>query len=66
VNASGWTSSAANFRADKLMDLTEVVGLAGRREEAAALVAEALRLYEQKGALVSSRQAMAFRQQLEG
>jgi hypothetical protein len=54
-----------NLPADKLMDLVEVVGLAGRREAAAALVAEALKLYEAKGNLVSSRQATGIRARLE-
>ena len=40
-------------RADARMDLTEVV-LAGRRDDAARVLAEAQRLHEQKGNIVSA------------
>jgi tetratricopeptide (TPR) repeat protein len=46
-----------NLRGDVLLDLSEILGLAGRHGEAAAAAAEALSLYEQKGNLVSARKA---------
>jgi class 3 adenylate cyclase/tetratricopeptide (TPR) repeat protein len=43
-----------NLRADALLDLAEVAGLAGRAEEAAAAVARGLPLYERKGNQVAA------------
>jgi tetratricopeptide (TPR) repeat protein len=45
--------------ADCLLDLAEVVELAGRGEQAIPLAEEALELYEQKGILPSIEQAKA-------
>jgi tetratricopeptide (TPR) repeat protein len=47
------------FRADVLLDLAEVLRLAGRPEEAEAACEEAVRLYERKGNLVAARKARA-------
>jgi len=46
-------------RADARMDLAEVLRLAGRSDEAAQPMEEALRLYEEKGNLVSAERACA-------
>jgi class 3 adenylate cyclase/tetratricopeptide (TPR) repeat protein len=46
-----------NPRGDALLDLAEVLDLAERLDEAAPLIAEALRLYEQKGNIVSAGKA---------
>jgi tetratricopeptide (TPR) repeat protein len=46
-----------NPRGDALLDLAEVLDLAERFDEAAPLIAEALRLYEQKGNIVSAGKA---------
>jgi hypothetical protein len=43
-----------NLRADALLDLAEVAGLAGRAEEAAAAAAGGLPLYERKGNQVAA------------
>jgi class 3 adenylate cyclase/tetratricopeptide (TPR) repeat protein len=51
------------MQADALMDLGEVLGLAGRADEAIEATGEALALYEQKGNLVG---AAAARRALEG
>jgi DNA-binding SARP family transcriptional activator len=47
------------FHADVLLDLAEVLRLAGRPEEAEAACEEAVRLYERKGNLVAARKARA-------
>ena len=44
-----------NLQADKLIDLAEVLRLAGREDEIGPVLAEALELYEAKGVLVSAR-----------
>jgi class 3 adenylate cyclase/tetratricopeptide (TPR) repeat protein len=46
-----------NLRGDALLDLAEVLDLAGRPDDAAPVIAEALRLYEQKGNIVSAGKA---------
>jgi thioredoxin-like negative regulator of GroEL len=46
-------------RADMRMDLAEVLRLAGRPDEAAQALMEALRLHEQKGNLVSAERTRA-------
>ncbi|MDQ2980866.1 MAG: AAA family ATPase [Actinomycetota bacterium] len=46
-----------NLRGDALLDLAEVLDLAERLDEAAPVIAEALRLYEQKGNIVSAGKA---------
>jgi tetratricopeptide (TPR) repeat protein len=53
----GATTDVLNWRGDSLMDLGEVLQLAGRSADAAAAIGEALRLYEQKGNLASARRA---------
>ena len=45
------------LHADVLLDLAEVLRLAGRSEDAAATAAEAVSLYERKGNLASARRA---------
>jgi tetratricopeptide (TPR) repeat protein len=44
-------------RANALMDLAEVLRLAGRPEESSRVVADALRLYDQKGSLLLADRA---------
>jgi tetratricopeptide (TPR) repeat protein len=46
-----------NTRGDALLDLAEVLSLAGRSDEAASVIAEGFRLYEQKGNIVAARKA---------
>jgi class 3 adenylate cyclase/tetratricopeptide (TPR) repeat protein len=46
-----------NLRGDALLDLAEVLDLAERLDEGAPVIAEALRLYEQKGNVVSAGKA---------
>jgi predicted ATPase/DNA-binding SARP family transcriptional activator len=53
----GATTDALNGRGDSLMDLGEVLQLAGRSADAAAAIGEAPGLYEQKGNLASARRA---------
>ena len=48
----GEPTDALGHRADSLCDLAEVLELAGRPDEAAAVLGQALTLYEQKGNLV--------------
>jgi class 3 adenylate cyclase/tetratricopeptide (TPR) repeat protein len=48
-----------NTRGDALLDLAEVLDLAERPDEAAPAIAEALRLYEQKGNIVAAGKAQA-------
>ena len=43
-----------NTRADRLVDLAEILALAGQAESATRAREEALELYEQKGNLVSA------------
>ena len=46
-------NDAIQMHADALLDLAEVLRIAGRPEEAAPFAQEALRLYEKKGVLPS-------------
>jgi tetratricopeptide (TPR) repeat protein len=48
-----------NLRGDTLVDLAEILSLAGRPAEAAAALAEAVALYERKGNVVSAARASA-------
>ncbi|HEY3071235.1 MAG TPA: hypothetical protein VGJ46_00325, partial [Candidatus Limnocylindrales bacterium] len=50
-------SDDLNSQGDTLMDLAEVLRLAGKPERAAQAVAEAQELYERKGNAVSARRA---------
>ncbi len=50
-------TDALNMRGDAYMDLAEVVLLAARPKEAADSLEEAIRLYEEKGNLVSAERA---------
>jgi DNA-binding SARP family transcriptional activator len=52
------------LHADVLLDLAEVLDLAGRREDAAATAAEAVSLYERKGNAASARSAERTRREL--
>jgi class 3 adenylate cyclase/tetratricopeptide (TPR) repeat protein len=52
-------TDALDLHGNALVDLADTLALAGRNEEAAACVAEALRLYEQKGNDVSAERARA-------
>jgi tetratricopeptide (TPR) repeat protein len=51
-------------RADALMDLVEVLRLAGRPDEAGPVVEEALRLSERKGNIVAVERARALQAEL--
>jgi tetratricopeptide (TPR) repeat protein len=53
-----------SMRGHALMDLAEVLRLAGRASEACSAVAEALQLYEQKGNTVAAREARAAQAEL--
>jgi DNA-binding SARP family transcriptional activator len=57
------TTDALNRRAKTLQDLGEILILAGRADDAYAVFAEGLELYEEKGNLVGARQVRAL---LEG
>jgi hypothetical protein len=48
-----------NARADGLTDLAEVLRVAGRSDESATALGQALGLYEHKGNLVASRRTRA-------
>jgi tetratricopeptide (TPR) repeat protein len=52
-------TDALDDRGNTLMDLADVLGVVGREDEAATTVAEALRLYERKGNVVSAAKAAA-------
>jgi predicted ATPase/class 3 adenylate cyclase len=52
-------TDALDLHGNALIDLADTLALAGRNEEAAACVAEALRLYERKGNDVSAARARA-------
>lgn len=52
-------TDALDLHGDALMDRADTLALAGLNDEAAACVAEALRLYEQKGNDVSAERARA-------
>jgi hypothetical protein len=54
-----------NMHADALMALAEVLRLANRSSEAAAVIQEALNLYEQKGNVVSAGKARALLGELQ-
>ena len=54
------------FRADALLDLAEVLRLAGRPEEAAAAAEEAVRLYERKGNVVAAARTQTLVAELRG
>ena len=53
-----------NAHGDALVDLAEVLGLAGLPHEATPVVEEALRLYEQKGNVVSAGKSRAVLEEL--
>ena len=46
-----------NYRADALLDLSQVLEASGRGDEAIAAASEALRLYELKGNMVAAAAA---------
>jgi class 3 adenylate cyclase/predicted ATPase len=46
-----------NIRADTRMDLADVLEVSGKKDEAASVVEEAIRLYERKGNVVSAGRA---------
>jgi predicted ATPase/class 3 adenylate cyclase len=52
-------TDALDDRGNTLMDLADVLGVVGRGDEAATTVAEALRLYDRKGNVVSAAKAAA-------
>jgi len=62
----GRQSDYLNAHADALMDLAEVLALARRSADAADAVADALRLFEQKGNLVAAERARARLDELRG
>ena len=49
-----------NDRADALIDLAEILALAGRREEGLAEIEEAVKCYERKGNLPALERARRF------
>jgi tetratricopeptide (TPR) repeat protein len=51
------TSDFITAQADAMLDLGEVLHLAGRREEAAAAIGDAIELYDRKGNVLASGQA---------
>ncbi len=55
--ALAMATDCLQLQGDALMDAAEIAGLARRQEQAVSRIHEALRLYEQKGSLVSSRRA---------
>src|SRR2546428_10706020 len=60
--ALGAETDALELRADSLIDLGIVQLAAGAREEGASALEEAVRLYEQKGNVVSARKATSLLQ----
>jgi tetratricopeptide (TPR) repeat protein len=52
-------TDALNMQAHALSSLAEILSASGRKEEAAKSTAEALRLYEAKGNVVSASKARA-------
>jgi DNA-binding SARP family transcriptional activator len=54
------------FHADALIDLAEVLRMAGRPEDAAGAAEQALRLFERKGIVPSAARARALVEQLRG
>jgi ATP/maltotriose-dependent transcriptional regulator MalT len=52
-------SDFLQVHAEALMDLAEILRLAGRLEEAARSLEESVRLYEQKGNVLSAARARA-------
>ena len=63
VRLAGQTDMVT-FHADALLDLAEVLRLAGRFAEAIGVLDEAVALHEQKGNIVSAGNAMQLRQRL--
>jgi hypothetical protein len=59
------TTDDLNARGDALMDLADILGLAGLADERAAIVTQALRLYDQKGNVVSAKRARTLLRQLQ-
>ncbi|MDP8956584.1 MAG: AAA family ATPase [Actinomycetota bacterium] len=57
-------TDAPIWKGNTLLDLAEVLEVAGKRHEAGPLIEEALRLYEEKGDLVSAARARKRRQEL--
>ena len=55
--AAAFEPTATVLRADAFMDLAEVLRTAGRPNESAPFVAQALELYEQKGNMVAAGRA---------
>ena len=55
----GEATDLVNTRADMLCDLAEVLSLAGRREDAVPALAQAARMYEQKGNSPGHERALA-------
>lgn len=58
------STDALNVHGDALMDLAEVLSMAGEPRQATPVVEEALSLYEQKGNLVSSGRAQILLKEL--
>jgi hypothetical protein len=53
------TTDIANVNADALVDLSAVLSTAGHAHESSQILTKALRLYEQKGNVVSARRTRA-------
>jgi DNA-binding SARP family transcriptional activator/class 3 adenylate cyclase len=58
--AFGEPSDFLSSHGDALIDLAEVLGMSGRRQEAAAHAEKALRLYEQKGNALAADRARSY------
>ncbi len=59
-------SDSLDLNGDVLIDRAEVLSAAGRAEEARASASDALRLYEQKGNIISAGHAQAWLAELSG
>jgi tetratricopeptide (TPR) repeat protein len=57
-------TDSLKWHGDALMDLAEVLGLAGRSQEAAEAIHQALKLYDQKGNLVLAAKARSLLSEL--
>jgi hypothetical protein len=64
--AIGESTEYLDERGNAALDLAEVLSLAGRDAEAAEAVEPALRLFEEKGNLVSADRARSFLAELGG
>ena len=64
--ALAWDTDNIDLRGDALLALAEVLRIAKRPDEPVPLIEEAIRLYEQKGNVVSARKARSLLDELRG